>query len=90
MLKDNGHFCDDGIIFHVADDHFLVASSIGPSFELLQDYAQDRNVSVERDEDLHVITVQGPKSLELLDAQISANLAGLAFSHQIQADLCGK
>ncbi len=90
ILKDDGHFCDDGIAFHVAEDHFLLASSIGPSFELLQEYAQGRNLSVERDDDLHIITVQGPKSLQLLDAETSANLASLEFCHQVHAKLCGK
>jgi aminomethyltransferase len=90
ILKDDGRFCDDGIIFHVAEDHFLVASAIGPTDELLQDYAANRNLSVELDEDLHVITVQGPKSLDLLDTQTSANLRELAFCHQINANLCGK
>jgi aminomethyltransferase len=90
ILKDDGHFCDDAIIFHVAEDHFLVASAIGPTLELLRDYAKKRNLSVELDEELHVITVQGPKSIELLDAQTSANLRELAFCHQINTTLCGK
>ncbi len=89
ILKDDGHFCDDGIIFHVAEDHFLVASSIGPSFDLLQAYATGRDLSVERDEDLHIITVQGPKSVDLLDARTDANLRDIKFCHQINANLCG-
>ena len=66
-----------------------MASSIGPAYELLQEYARDRNLSVERDEDLHMITVQGPKSLELLATQTSANLRELVFCHQIETRLCG-
>ena len=90
ILKDDGHFCDDGIIFHVTENYFLVASSIGPAHELLQEYAKDRDLSVERDEDLHIITVQGPKSVDLLDAHTNTNLRELAFCHQIDANLCGK
>jgi len=90
ILKDDGHFCDDGIIYHVAEDHFLVVSSIGPAYELLQEYARGRNLDIERDEDMHIITVQGPKSLQLLNAQTSANLSDLVFCHQINASLCGK
>ena len=90
ILKDDGHFCDDGIIFHVAEGHFVVASSIGPSHELLQDYAKGRDLSVKRDENLHIITVQGPKSVDLLDAHTNANLRELPFCHQINAKLCGK
>jgi aminomethyltransferase len=79
-----------GIIFHVAENHFLVASSIGPSYELLQEFAKGRELSVERDEDLHIITVHGPKSVDLLDAQTSANLRELPFCHQIMTGLCGE
>ena len=90
ILKDDGHFCDDGYIFHVAEDHFLVASSIGPARAYLEEYARDRNLSVEGDEDVHVVTVQGPKSLELLDAHISENLGDLVFCHHINTALFGK
>jgi aminomethyltransferase len=90
ILKDDGHFCDDGIIFHVAEGHFLIASSIGPTYEMLQQYAKGRDLSVERDEDVHIITVQGPKSVDLLDAHTGANLRELKFCEQIQTNLCGK
>lgn len=90
ILKDDGHFCDDGIIFHVAEGHFLIASSIGPSHEMLQEYAKGRDLDVERDEDMHIITVQGPKSVDLLDAHTSANLRELKFCQQTNAKLCGK
>lgn len=89
ILKHDGHFCDDGIIFHVADDHFLVASSIGPTFDLLQDYARGRDLSIEHDEGLHIITVQGPKSLDLLDPLTDTSLRNLRFCYQVHASLCG-
>ena len=89
ILKDDGHFCDDGIVFHVAEDHFLVASSIGPSFDLLRHYAKGRELSVELDEDLHIITVQGPKSIDLLDPLTETDLRALPFTYQVQARLCG-
>lgn len=89
ILKDNGHFCDDGIIFHVAENHFLVASSIGPSYDLLQEYGKGRDLSVERDEDLHIITIQGPKSIDLLAPLVGSNLRDLVFCHQIHTNLFG-
>jgi aminomethyltransferase len=90
ILRDDGHFCDDAIVFHVAEDHFLVASAIGPTHELLQDYAHNRNLDIELDEALHIITVQGPSSVELLDAQTDTNLRDLPFCHQLRTTLCGK
>jgi aminomethyltransferase len=90
ILKDDGHFCDDAIIFHVAEDHFLVASAIGPTQQLLQDYASGRKLQVELDEDLHIITLQGPTAIELLDAQTDADLRSLPFCRQIVTTICGK
>jgi aminomethyltransferase len=90
ILKDDGHFCDDAIINNMAEDHFLVASSTGPTLELLQAYAKGRDISIQDDDDLHVIAVQGPKSLELLDAHASANLGALAFSHHIDSTVFGR
>ena len=90
ILKDDGHFCDDAIIYNMAEDHFLVTSSTGPTHELLREYAKNRNLSLEDDDDMHMISVQGPKSLELLDAHTGANLRDLVFSHHINAPLFGK
>ena len=90
ILKDDGHFCDDAIIFHAAEDHFLVASAIGPTLQLLQDYASGRNLQVELDEDLHIITLQGPTAIELLDPLTDADLRSLKFCQQIITTVCGK
>ncbi len=90
ILKENGYFCDDAIIFHVAEDHFLVASAIGPTLQLLQDYAQGRDLQVALDEDLHIITLQGPTAIELLDSLTDADLRSLKFCQQIIATVCGK
>jgi aminomethyltransferase len=90
ILKDDGHFCDDAIIFHVAEDHFLVASAIGPTLQLLQDYASGRKLQVELDEDLHIITLQGPTAIELLDPLSDADLRSLKFCQQIITTVCGR
>jgi aminomethyltransferase len=90
ILHDNGHFADDAIINRLAEDHYLVAGGIGPTLQLLEEDAGNHTVNIEDDDDLHVLSVQGPKSLDLLDAHTSANLGDLAFSHQIDTDLFGK
>jgi len=90
ILKENGHFCDDAIIYRMAEDHFLVANGIGPTLEYLQEDAKGRNVSIEEDDDLHVLSIQGPGSLELLDVHTDANLSDLVFAHHIDATLFGK
>jgi len=90
VLKEDGHFCDDGYFYRVAEDELLAVTSIGPSLELLQLWAQGKNVSVELDEDLHVITLQGPKSVDILETQTPLKLRELRFCHHAQTTLFGK
>ncbi len=68
----------------------LAVTSIGPSLELLRDWAQGKNVSVELDEDLHVITLQGPKSVDILETQTPMKLRELRFCHHSRTTLFGK
>ena len=41
VLKENGHFCDDGYFFRIDDDDLLAVTSIGPSLELLQEWSHN-------------------------------------------------
>lgn len=87
VLKDDGHFCDDGYFFRIAEDEVLAATSIGPSFEYLQQWSRGKNLSVELDDDLHVITVQGPQSIDILETQTPVALRKLRFCHHLQTTL---
>jgi aminomethyltransferase len=89
VLKDDGHFCDDGYFFRIAEDELLAVTSIGPSLELLSEWAQGKNASVELDEDLHVIAVQGPKSVDILETQTPMALRELRFCHHAHTTLFG-
>ena len=90
VLKEDGHFCDDGYFFRIAEDEVLAATSIGPSFEYLQEWSQGKNLSLELDDDLHIITVQGPKSIDILESETPVKLRELRFCHQLQTSLFGR
>jgi aminomethyltransferase len=89
VLKSDGHFCDDGYFFRIAEDEVLAATSIGPSFEYLREWSRGKNLSVELDDDLHVITVQGPKSIDILETETPLALRELRFCHHLQTTLFG-
>jgi aminomethyltransferase len=89
ILQDNGHFCDDGFIFHLEEDVYLAVTSIGPTLELLQGWARGKNVSVELDESLHMITLQGPNSAALLDSCTAMDIFSLRYCHQEKTALFG-
>jgi aminomethyltransferase len=90
VLKENGHFCDDGYFFRVAEDELLAVTSIGPSLELLQSWSRGKNVSIELDEEMHVISVQGPRSIDILEAKTPMKLRELRFCFHQQTTLLGK
>ena len=89
ILQDNGHFCDDGFVFHLEEDVYLAVTSIGPTLEYLQSWSKGRNVSVELDESLHMITLQGPNSGALLDSCTAMDMFSLRYCHQEKTELFG-
>ena len=90
ILNDQGGVCDDAIIANLTDDEWLVCHGSGETFERVSESAQGLNVSVEFDDDLHNISVQGPKSLALLNPNSSDELNTLDYFHHRQIELFGK
>lgn len=90
VLTEDGTICDDAIIFNIADNDFLVVHGSGQAMERLQESAQGKDVSIEFDDVLHDISLQGPKAVELLDAHTPIDLPKLAYFHHEQTTLFGK
>ena len=55
----------------------------------LQESAAGLNVDIELDDDLHNISLQGPKALQLLDAHTSIDLGQMPYFHHQPAQLFG-
>lgn len=89
VLKDDGHFCDDAYIYRIGENDFIVVHGGGKTMERVQESARGKNASVELDDDLHLISVQGPKSIELLNPQSSVSLRDLKFCHHRDAKVFG-
>lgn len=89
VLTENGTLADDAIVSNNGNDEWMIVHGSGQTMQMLNDSAQDRDVSITLDDDLHDISVQGPKSLELLNAHCSIDLAELKYFHHAQADLFG-
>ena len=89
VLLDNGHFCDDAYVYNLAENHYLVVHGGGEGAERVHESAVGKDADVELDEDLHMLSVQGPKSADLLGADTTDSLAELAFCHQMSTRLYG-
>ena len=86
---DNGKVVDDGAVFHIAENHFRLTSTL-PSLEWLEDSAQGFDVTIEDiSEALVGFALQGPTSRDLLQKLTSVDLSALKFWHSTQTDVAG-
>lgn len=89
ILTDEGTICDDTIIYRIADDKYLFVYGTGTGHERLALAGQGKNVTLEKDDDLHTLSLQGPKSMPLLNANAKADIAELDFFDLTETELFG-
>jgi len=87
ILNDNGGITDDCIIFHIRPNDIMLVHGGGTAMEQLEKSAKGKDVKIEFDDDLHDISLQGPKSVDFLDKYTPCNLHELKYFHQIPTTL---
>jgi aminomethyltransferase len=82
FVNADGKMLDDGTVYRLADDHYWVMTN-NPGYEdWFADVLGDLAVSIEdRTHQMPLMSVQGPKSRELLSKLTDADLAGLRYFH---------
>ncbi|HEY3327159.1 MAG TPA: aminomethyltransferase family protein [Novimethylophilus sp.] len=82
-LDESGALCDDIMIIRDGKNDFRVSHGSGKTPQQLKKLAEGRNVSIESDQDVHILSLQGPKSLDVLAPHVGFKLADLPyFKHQ--------
>ena len=89
ILDSRGLFVDDCIIYHIAVNSWMVVHGTGTGMEQLTSVAAGKNCSVIFDDDLHDMSLQGPKSVDIL-AQDVPGIRDLAYFGLMQTRLYGK
>lgn len=79
VLTDEGTIADDAIVSNNGNDEWMIVHGSGDTMTLLKASAAGKNVEIMFTDDLHNISVQGPKSLEILDAACNIDLASLSY-----------
>ncbi len=90
VLTERGTVADDAIAFSNGTEEWLFVHGSGTSMELLEASAEGKDVSIELDDDLHIISLQGPAALGLLESATDADLAPVPYFHHIHALLFGR
>ncbi|OIQ96692.1 aminomethyltransferase [mine drainage metagenome] len=88
-LNEVGALCDDIMIVREAANAFMVSHGSGKTLQNLQLLAVGKNIKVEQDTDTHVISLQGPKSLEILSPHVNCKLADLPYFNCVKTTLFG-
>ena len=89
VLTENGGIADDAIVSNNGNDEWMIVHGSGDTMALLEASASGRDVSIDFTDDLHDLSVQGPKSLEILDGRCDIDLSALAYFEHAPARLFG-
>lgn len=89
ILNEDGGFTDDTIMFNLSPNHLMMVHGSGTGLEQLQKSADGRDVHIQFDDDLHDLSFQGPKALDILNEHTPVDLPELRYFHQISTTLFG-
>lgn len=90
IVNANGGLIDDVLIYVDSPDHYRVSHGGGLFEEAAAANKGRFKVTVERDEDVHVLSLQGPLALETLARHTPMNLASLEYFHHGKTTLFGR
>lgn len=79
VLTDNATMADDAIVSCNSHNEWMIVHGSGDTMALLQDSAKNADVNIALDDDLHDLSVQGPKALSVLNPFCAVNLAELKY-----------
>lgn len=89
-VNEAGAICDDIMVIRDAATEFRLSHGSGATKENLAKIAQGLNVKIEPDLGVHILSLQGPKSIEILSPLLDFDLKGLAYFQHKPAKLFGK
>lgn len=89
VMTEEGTLADDAIVSNNGAGEWMIVHGTGKTQEMLAASAEGKDVEIAMDDDLHDISVQGPKALEILNANCSIDLEPMKYFHHAEAELFG-
>jgi aminomethyltransferase len=90
LVDEQGAITDDFLVYCDGPDQYRASHGAGDAEEVMRDIAEGKDVEIERDDDVHILSVQGPKSLGLLAPHTDMDLASLPYFGHKPSTLFGK
>lgn len=79
IVNEQGALTDDLMVVRDGEDRFRLSHGSGNTAEQLEELAAGRKVSWEQDYDIHILSLQGPRSADVLKKHIDIDLATLPY-----------
>lgn len=90
VLTEKGGVADDAIVSNNGGDEWMIVHGSGDTMALLEASADGRDVQIEFTDDLHDLSVQGPKSCDILNAHCDIDLTTLEYFQHAPTKLFGQ
>jgi aminomethyltransferase len=91
MCYDDGGIVDDVLVYHMGDHYMLVvnASNITKDFEWMQRHLVDGVRLKNKSDDVSLLAVQGPATIDTLQKLTDADLSSIKYYHYVRHKLAG-
>ncbi len=90
LCNKEGAITDDFLVYCDDQNQYRATHGDGDAEEVLEEYSKGKNVTISRDADVHILSVQGPQVLNLLSPHTSIELSELPYFHHKKSKLFGK
>jgi aminomethyltransferase len=88
-LNEAGELCDDIMIIRLGTNEFKVSHGSGKTPDNLRTLSAGKNIKIQKDDDTHVLSLQGPKSLEILTPHVAIILSELPYFGFVKTTIFG-
>lgn len=88
-VNEEGALVDDIMIICDTKEKYRLSHGSGATQETLAKLCEGKDVSFEQDFDVHILSLQGPKSIDVLGPEVNFDLASLDYFKNIKTTLFG-
>lgn len=90
IVDENGSLIDDVLVYRDGAQQFRISHGGGSLEDVLPEFTEGRNVQAARDDDIHILSLQGPLALDILKPHTPLDIAKLKYFEHARTKLFGK
>ena len=90
IVDENGALIDDVLVYRDGSDTFRLSHGGGRLEEVIDGFFQGRDANWAKDDDVHILSLQGPLALDILNPHAETDLAAIKYFEHKRTKLFGK